>query len=114
MADEKCVIDILDYRQVRIVFTEKKWMFKCQTHPELKSQTFLKNVERTLQEPEEVWEDYDDPKHKYCYYRKYSTNTMVKVVVWMDGDNHIVTAYETDFIKETKYQPDLKQVYKKL
>lgn len=102
MAEDN-IIDIEDYRGARVVFTEKKRQFKIKTHPELKSPTFLKNIERALKEPEEVWEDYDDPAHKCCYYRRYSTQTWVKVVVWTNGDCHVVTAFEADFIKESKY-----------
>ena len=100
---EKCVIDVLDYRGIRTVFTEKRWKVKAVQHPELKSPKFLRNVERTLREPQEVWEDYGDPKNRRCYYRKYSVKTHVKVVVWMRGDCQIITAFETNYIKETNY-----------
>ena len=100
---ENYVIDVVDYRGIRTVFTEKRWKTKSVFHPELLSQTFLKNVERTIKDPEEVWEDYADSEHRCCYYRKYSVRTYVKVVIWMDGDCQVITAFETDFIKESKY-----------
>ena len=106
---EKYIIDVLDYRGTRTVFTDKRWKVKSIQHPELRSPTFLKNVERTIKDPQEVWEDYGDPKHRRCYYRKFSIDTHVKVVVWMVGDCQVITAFETNYIKETKY-PNLKRL----
>ena len=100
---EKCIIEVLDYRGIRTVFTEKRWKIKLVQHPELQSPKFLKNVERTIKEPQEVWQDYGDSKNRRCYYRKYSTHTYVKVVVWIRGDCQVITAFETNFIKEIKY-----------
>lgn len=106
---EKCIIDVLDYRGIRTVFSGKRWKVKSLQHPELRSPTFLKNVELTIKDPQEVWEDYGDPQNRRCYYRKYSIHTHVKVVVWTQGDCQVITAFETNYIKETSY-PNLKRL----
>lgn len=100
---ERLIIDVEDYRGKRVIFTEKRWKIKSVQHPELLSRKFLSNVERTIQAPQEVWEDYGDSKNRCCYYRKYSTQTYVKVVIWTSGNCQVITAFETNFIKETKY-----------
>lgn len=102
---EKLVIDIVDFFGNRVVFTEKKWKKKSAVHPELTNKTFLKNLEDTIKNPEEVWEDYSDKKNKRCYYKKYSTISYVKVVIWISTNPcQIVSAFETNKIKEEIYK----------
>lgn len=85
-------------------------MEKQKDHPELKRKVFLKNLRETIIKPEEVWQDYSDKKKKRCYYKKYSTNSYIKVVVWIkDNPCNIVTAYEINYIKEWKYS-ELKRI----
>ncbi len=104
-------VDAVDYYGRRVVLTEKKWREKSQQHPELKSKTFLKNLEDTIKNPAEVWEDYSDNINKVCYYKKYSKDTYVKVVIWHSSSPcRIVSAFETNKIKEEIYVPKLKRL----
>jgi hypothetical protein len=104
------VIDTEDYRGKRIIFTYKKWQEKSKTHPDLLNKTFLKNLKETIEEPEEVWQDYSDKRRKRCYYKKYSISSYVKAVVWVDNNPcHIITAFQTNYIRENKY-PTLKRL----
>ncbi len=108
--EKKLIIDTKDYRDVRVIFTFDKWQEKSVQHPELQDKTFLKNLKETIENPEEVWQDNNDKKHKLCYYRKYSTVSYVKVVIWITAKFcEVVTAYEIDKIKEVKY-PKLKRL----
>src|SRR3989344_9226482 len=108
MSNSDIIIDILDYEGNRVILTRKKWEQKALQHPELKNKSFLKNLIRTIENPEEVWEDQQDPKSKRCYYRKYSTGTYVKTVIWTQNNLcHVVSAFETNKIKEAMY-PRLK------
>lgn len=85
-------------------------MEKAVQHPELNNKKFLKNIEETIKDPEQVWPDYSDKDRKACYYRKYSVNTYVKVVIWVAHNPcQVVTAYQTDKIKETLY-PELNRI----
>lgn len=105
-----CLIDVQDYEGERVIFTFDKCKEKMIQHPELGNNKFLKNLETTLRNPEQVWQDYEDPKNKRCYYRKCSTSTYVKVVIWVKSKpRQVITAYETNIIKEGKY-PKLKQL----
>lgn len=104
------IIDVEDYRGKRVIFTYKKWKEKSRIHPELSNKIFLKNLEGTIANPEQVWQDYSDKKRKRCYYKKYSADSYVKVIIWALSDScTIITAFETNFIKETKY-PKLKRL----
>ena len=104
MSDTENVFDVTDYREKKIIFTKKKLKEKSVNHPELLNATFLKNLEQTIIDPEEVWQDYDKPRYKRCYYKKYSTNTYVKAIIWItDNPCRVVSAFETPFIKESKY-----------
>lgn len=108
--ESKPIIDVKDYRGERVILTHKKWEEKSTIHPELKKETFLKNLRKTIDDPEEVWQDNSDKRHKQCYYRKYSTNSYVKAVIWIASDPCVVvSAFETNKIKETIY-PDLKRI----
>lgn len=110
MPNVKLILDIQNYRGDRVIFTEDKWLEKQTAHPELKNQRFLKNVKKTIIDPDEVWKDYSDPHRKVCYYKKYSVGRYVKVVVWIKSNpNQVITAYDIDHVKETKY-PGLKRV----
>ena len=110
MGNSTNVIDILDYEGNRVILTGKKMEQKALQHPELKNKSFLKNLIRTIENPEEVWQDQQDPNTKRCYYRKYSTGTYVKAVIWMQGSiSRIVSAFETNKIKEVIY-PKLKRL----
>ena len=102
------IISTTDDEGQPIVFTKAKWEEKQVDHPELLDATFMANVEKTMQAPEEVWPDYADhtagKTDKQCYYRKYSSYTYVKVVVWVnDSPRRVVTAYGIDCVKEAKY-----------
>lgn len=104
------VIDVLNYAGNRVILTKKKLEQKALQHPELRNKSFLKNLIRTIENPEEIWQDQQDPKTKQCYYRKYSTRSYVKVVLWTHSKPHrIVSAFETNKIKETIY-PKLKRL----
>lgn len=97
------VLDEQDYRGKRVIFSRKRWKTKSLQHPELLSPKFMLNLVKTVNNPEEVWEDYADPKNRRCYYKRYSVNTYIKAVIWTTGKHMIITAFETNFIKETKY-----------
>lgn len=104
------LIDTEDYRGKRVIFTEAKRLEKSAQHAELNNKQFLKNIEPTIKDPDEVWPDYSDKNRKACYYKKYSATTYVKVVVWIYSNPcHVVTAYETDKIKEMIY-PELNRI----
>ena len=108
---EKCIIDVEDYLGNRVILTEKKWQQKSIQHPELKSKIFLRNLEETVRNPTEAWEDYGDKKHRKCYYKKYSKDTYVKAVIWFDSNPcYVISAFETNKIKEEIYQPDIKRL----
>ena len=107
---QKLIIDVLDFYGNKVVLTEKKWKIKSEVHPELKNKTFLKNLEDTIKNPEEVWEDNSDKKNKRCYYKKYSITSYVKVVIWINSNPcNVVSAFETNKIKEQIY-PNLKRL----
>ncbi len=107
---EKLAIDTQDDTGSRVIFTERKRRQKATQHPELNNKTFLKNLEETIRKPQEVWEEYSDKKNKACYYKKYSTVSYVKVVIWTTSIPYeVVTAYEINWIKETKY-PGLRRL----
>ena len=109
MALPRLIIDTSDYRGKQVIFTHKKWLQKQSVHPELKRAIFLKNVAKTIENPDEVWPDYAD-KRKRCYYKKYSPTTYVKVVIWhSDTPCRVVTAYEINQIKEMNY-PSLRKI----
>lgn len=102
------IVDIEDYRGKRVIFTCKKWKQKSLQHPDLRNKIFLKNLKETIKKPEEVWQDYSD-KRKRCYYKKYSMNSYVKAVVWVDNNPcYVITAFQINYIKEAKY-PNLRQ-----
>lgn len=102
--DNPFIIDTSDYRGKRVILTHKKWKQKSVVHSDLNDKIFLKNLKRTIEDPCEVWEDKDDKKCKRCYYKKYSVNTYVKVVIWVKSNPcEVVSAFETNYIKETKY-----------
>jgi hypothetical protein len=106
----KHVVDTKDDLDRNVIFTHKKWKQKCSDHPELLKGVFIHNVTKTIENPEEVWEDYQDKKHKQCYYKKYSMFSYVKVVIWTEGNPcQVVTAYEIDYIKEENY-PELQRL----
>lgn len=108
--DGDYIIDVESYDGKRIVFTKEKWEEKLVIHAELNSTIFLKNLEETIKNPEEVWEDKSDKDAKRCYYKKYSVNSYIKVIIWISHIPYrVVSAYEVDFIKETKY-PELKRL----
>lgn len=104
------ILDVIDYRGERVVFTEKKWKEKSIQHPELRNNKFLKNLKKAIELPQIVWQDYDDPIKKACYYWKHQTCQYIKVVIWIsENPCQVVSAFETNYIKETKY-PNLKQL----
>ena len=107
---QKLVFETTDCRGYKVVFTQQKLEQKAITHPELRKPTFVKNVERTIREPDEIWQDFGSPKQKACYYRKYSTVSYIKVVVYTKSNPYtVITAYEINYIKEAKY-PNLKRI----
>lgn len=104
------VIDVADNEGKRIILTRKKWEEKSKIHPELKNKTFLKNLGEALKNPEQIWEENSDSKNKRCYYKKYSTTSYVKAVVWItDNPCRVISAFETNKIKEETY-PNLKRL----
>lgn len=104
------IFKVVDYRGKDVIFTREKLEQKQSDHPELHKKAFIECLKKTISEPDEVWEDYQDKENKLCYYRKYSSVSYAKVVVWV-GSNpcNIVTAYEIDNIKESNY-PNLKRL----
>lgn len=105
------IISTVDDEGLPIIFTKAKWEEKKIDHPELMDAKFVAGVQRAMECPEEVWEDYSDfyqgAHNKHCYYIKYSPYTYVKIVVWTTSSpKRVVSAYEVDYIKETKY-PEL-------
>lgn len=97
------------YEGKEIIFTRQKLEQKKDDHPELLKKSFLECTERALKNPDELWENYNDNK-KRCYYKKYSTRSYAKVIVWIhDKPYRVVSAYEVTYIKETKY-PNLKRL----
>lgn len=106
----KNIIDTEDDLKRRVIFTHKKWKEKSSDHKELLKRVFILNIQKTIENPEEVWEDYQDKRNKQCYYKKYSMFTYVKVVIWMrDNPCQVITAYEIDHIKEENY-PGLRRL----
>jgi len=94
----------------RVILTHEKWEEKATIHPELKNNTFLRNLKQTIENPEQVWEDKDNKWERRCYYKKYSTNSYVKAVVLIKSKPCcIISAFETNCIKETQYS-DIRQV----
>lgn len=93
-----------DYRGKSVIFTKKKWQEKQSDHPELHKKTFIACLKRAIIEPDEVWEDYEDSKTKRCYYKKYSTISYAKAIVWINANPcNVVSAFEITDIKESKY-----------
>lgn len=108
--EKKLIIDTKDYRGLRVIFTFDKWQEKSVQHTELGNETFLKNLKETVENPEEVWQDNSNKKSKACYYKKYSTTSYIKVVVWIASKPcEVVTAFEIDRIKEIEY-PKLRRL----
>ena len=104
------IIDTLDYTKKRVIFTNKKLQQKAIQHPELKNPSFLKRVENAIINPDEVWQDYDEPSKRRCYYKKYSIYSYAKVVVYYNCEPaEVVTAYQINYVKEQKYS-NLKQL----
>jgi hypothetical protein len=83
MDEPECIFKVEDYRGKVVIFTKAKWEEKRLRHPELNKAAFLKRVERAIVEPDEVWEDYEDRNRKRCYYKKYSSVSYAKVVVFI-------------------------------
>ena len=99
-----------DYRGRKVIFTKKKWQEKQFDHPELRKETFIDCLKRAIIKPDEVWEDYQDKKNKRCYYKKYSTCSYAKAIVWIKTDPcSVVSAYEISDIKESKH-PNLRKL----
>ncbi len=109
IATQNC-LDTTDYRGKRVIFTEKKRNQKAVQHSELYDPSFITNLEKAIQAPDEVWEDYDDPTHKRCYYKRFGIDLYAKAVIWVTGYPYqIVSAFETNRIKETNY-PGLRRL----
>ncbi len=104
------VFEATDCWERKVVFTQKKLREKVGDHPELNKAVFLNNVQRTVEEPEQIWENKENPKCKQVYYRKYSRTDYIKVVVWVkDSPCQVVTAYLINHVKEEKY-PGIKRL----
>ncbi len=109
MSDDN-IFCVEDYRGEEVIFSKKKWQEKKSDHPELNKKKFIECLKRAIIEPDEVWEDYDDKKHKRCYYKKYSIASYAKAVIWIEINScNVVTAFEISDIKEAKY-PNLKRL----
>ncbi len=107
---EKYILDVVEYTGQRVVFTEERWKEKRLQHTELNNEKFLKNLKKAIESPQIVWQDFDEPSKKLCYYWKHKIDCYVKVVIHTLGNPwRVVTAYEINYIKETKY-PNLKQL----
>jgi hypothetical protein len=101
---EDYIFRLDDYRGKEVLFTKEKWEKKRFRHPELNKSAFLKCLLRTIADPDEVWEDYEDRENKRCYYKKYSSVSYAKIVVSIASNPCVViTAYEISGIKETNY-----------
>jgi hypothetical protein len=101
---EPLYLDLIDYKGKRVIFTLDKWKLKSSKHPYLQLPQFKKFIIKALSEPTEVWQDYDEPKKKKCYYYKYNTTYYAKVVVWVTRKPYeVVTVYNLDYIKEMNY-----------
>ena len=110
MSNGSSVLDVIDYEGNRVIFAKKKLLQKALQHPELNNKQFLKNIVRAIEHPDEVWQDQQDAKTKRCHYRKYSATTYVKVVIWVgEKPFRVVSAFETNKVKETQY-PKLKRL----
>ncbi len=110
MDEDNHIIDTIDCWGNRVVLTREKLKEKAVVHPELNNKNFIRNLRQMIESPEQVWEDKDNRKRKRCYYKKYSMNSYVKAIVLMIGSPyHIISAFETNYIKESKY-PNLKQL----
>ena len=108
--DSNDIFCVEDYRGKKVIFTKKKWQEKQSDHPELHKKTFIDCLKRAIIKPDEVWEDYQDKKNKRCYYKKYSTISYAKAVVWIKANPcNVVSAFEITYIKESKY-PNLKKL----
>ncbi len=104
------IFSVTDYRGKFVVFKRAKWEEKRSDHPELNKEPFLNCLKKAIEEPDEVWEDYDDARRKRCYYKRYSNCSYAKAVVWIADDPcRVVTAYEINNVKETNY-PGLQRV----
>lgn len=110
MPSDENIFCVEDYRGKIVIFSKKKWQEKQSDHPELHKKTFVRCIKNAIINPDEVWPDYQDENNKRCYYKKYSTVSYAKVVVWInDNPCNVVTAFEIDRIKESKYN-NLKRV----
>lgn len=108
--DNENIFCVEDYRGKNVIFTKKKWREKQFDHPELNKEAFIDCLKRTIIKPDEVWEDYEDKKNKRCYYKKYSTTSYAKAVVWIKANPcNVVSAFEISDIKESKY-PNLRKL----
>ena len=104
------IFEVVDYRGKSVIFAKAKWEEKKTDHFELEKKPFIECLKRAIADPDEVWEDYSDRKRRRCYYKKYSSISYAKVVVWVaDEPCRVITAYEISQIKETKY-PNLRRV----
>ena len=104
------IFDVTDYRGKIVIFTRKKWKEKRSDHPELDKKLFIECLKLCIADPDEVWEDYEDGRHKRCYYRKYSEFSYVKAVVWVwSNPCLVISAYEINKIKERNY-PELRRL----
>jgi hypothetical protein len=102
--DNGILFTAIDFLGKSVVFTSKKLKEKQTIHPELGKKSFLSAVKKAVENPDEAWQDYNDKENRYCCYKKYSATSYVKVVVWRGSNpNHVVSAYEIDFVKERKY-----------
>ncbi len=108
--NDDIIFNVKDYRGKEVIFTRKKLEEKQSDHPELHKETFINCLKRAIIIPDEVWEDYQDKKNKRCYYKKYSTISYAKAVVWIKNNPcNVISAYEITKIKEFNY-PNLKRL----
>lgn len=108
--DNENIFCLDDYRGKNVIFTKKKWQEKQFDHPELHKETFIDCLKRAIIKPDEVWPDFADSKCKRCYYKKYSATSYAKAIIWIKNNPcSVVTAFETDYIKENNY-PNLKKI----
>lgn len=102
--DSPFILETKNRRGERVIFDRAKWKEKCRVHPELRKPSFMKKVKEAIEDPDQMWED-GNSKERRCYYKACSGAKYVKVIVFIPNVTlEVVTAFETNYIKEKKYK----------
>ena len=89
----------------RIVLSEFRWNLIIQVkHPEMDGKK--KEIIETISNPDEIRVSKSD-ETVYVHYRHLKSHSLAVVIKYLNGDGFVITAYQTDRIKEGK------QVYRK-